>query len=110
MSSYYQRIAWTPEQDAYIRANRNHQTCQEMAAALDIPNNHVRSRLQTLRRLDANQPTAVPNGTTAEGAAHWAGGRYWLLPPKKTWHRGITGRLIHHSATADDDLPLPDTP
>ena len=39
-----------------------------------------------------------------KNATHWAGGRYWRLPPKQTWHRGFTGRLIHKSATARDLL------
>lgn len=37
-----------------------------------------------------------------EKAQNWVGGRYWRLPPKQTWHKGMTGRLVHICASRQD--------
>jgi hypothetical protein len=96
--TYYKRHKWTPEQDRYIRAHHTQQSYKQMAEALGLTYSQIRTRVRAIAK-----NTLPP--TIDEDAVEWAGGSYWRLPPKPTWHRGITGRLIHHSATALDDAP-----
>ena len=99
------RHNWTEEQDKYLADNHLCQTIEEMGQALGISRGRVKYRLDKLgiekKRLNVvpeDQKTPAPD----KAATPWAGGRYWRLPPKQTWHKGITGRLIHKSATARD--------
>ena len=99
------RHDWTEEQDKYLADHHAYQTIAEMGQALGISRGRVKYRLDKLgiekTRLNvvlADQKPPAPD----KAATPWAGGRYWRLPPKQTWHKGITGRLIHKSATARD--------
>lgn len=49
-----------------------------------------------------SQDEALTEARPPANATQWAGGAYWRQPPARTWHKGITGRLIHLSATRDD--------
>ena len=99
------RHDWTEEQDKYLADHHAYQTIEEMGQALGISRGRVKYRLDKLgiekKRLNAvqeDQKSPAPD----KAATPWAGGRYWRLPPKQTGHKGITGRLIHKSATARD--------
>ena len=99
------RHDWTEEQDKYLADNHLCQTIEEMGRALGISRGRVKYRLDKLgiekKRINAlpeDQKIPAPD----KDASQWAGGRYWRLPPKLTWHKGFTGRLIHKSATARD--------
>lgn len=99
------RHDWTEEQDKYLADHQSCQTIIEMAQALGISRGRVKYRLDKLgiekKRMNVlheDQKIPAPD----KYATPWAGGRYWRLPPKQTWHKGITGRLIHKSATARD--------
>ncbi|VUZ24136.1 Uncharacterised protein [uncultured Comamonas sp.] len=96
--TYYKRHRWTPEQDRYILEHHKVENVAEMAKALGLPYYKVRTRTRAIARRALPQIAGVQ-------AIEWAGGSYYRLPPKQTMHRGITGRLIHHSATALDDAP-----
>ena len=102
---FSKRNDWTEEQDKYLADHHAYQTIEEMGHALGISRGRVKYRLDKLgiekKRLNAvpeDQKTPAPD----KAATHWVGGRYWRLPPKQTWHKGITGRLIHKSTTARD--------
>lgn len=102
---YSKRHDWTEEQDKYLADHHLCQTIEEMGRALGISRGRVKYRLDKLgiekKRINAlpeDQRIPAPD----KDATPWAGGRYWQLPPKLTWHKGFTGRLIHRSATARD--------
>ena len=99
------RHNWTAEQDKYLADNHLCQTIEEMGRALGISRGRVKYRLDKLG-IEKKRINALPEDQRIPGpdkdASQWAGGRYWQLPPKLTWHKGITGRLIHRSATARD--------
>ena len=102
---FSKRHDWTEEQDKYLADHHAYQTIEEMGQVLGISRGRVKYRLDKLgiekKRLNVvpeDQKTPAPD----KAATPWAGGRYWRLPPKQTWHKGITGRLIHKSATARD--------
>ena len=104
---FSKRHDWTEEQDKYLADHHAYQTIEEMGQVLGISRGRVKYRLDKLgiekKRLNVvpeDQKTPAPD----KAATPWAGGRYWRLPPKQTWHRGFTGRLIHKSATARDLL------
>ena len=99
------RHDWTEEQDKYLADHHLCQTIEEMGRALGISRGRVKYRLDKLgiekKRMNVlpeDQKIPAPD----KDASQWAGGRYWRMPPKLTWHKGITGRLIHRSATARD--------
>ena len=105
MLKFAKRHEWTKYQDAYLLEQKDKLTIEEMGKALGISRGRVKYRLDKLgiekKRLNVvpeDQKTPAPD----KAATPWAGGRYWRLPPKQTWHKGITGRLIHKSATARD--------
>ena len=107
MLKFSKRHDWTEEQDKYLADHNACQTIEEMGQALGISRGRVKYRLDKLgiekKRMNVlheDQKIPAPD----KDASHWAGGRYWRLPPKQTWHRGFTGRLIHKSATARDLL------
>lgn len=76
-----------------------------IAERLGVTYQQVQGKVYYLKRI--NNPLLKPRQSRTpapkEKAHRWAGGLYWRLPPKLTWHKGITGRLVHLSAISDDD-------
>ena len=105
MLKFAKHHEWTEEQDKYLADNHAYHTIEEMGQALGISRGRVKYRLDKLgiekKRMNVlHEDQKIP--APGKDASHWVGGRYWRLPPKQTWHKGITGRLIHNSATARD--------
>lgn len=77
-----------------------------IAERLGVTYTQVQGKVFYLKKTN-NPLLKLPNTERTPGpvkkAQRWAGGLYWRLPPKQTWHKGITGRLVHLSAISDDD-------
>lgn len=78
---------------------------KSIAERLGVTYQQVQGKVFYLKKINnplLSKPRQPGTPGPEEKAQHWAGGRYWRLPPKQTWHKGITGRLIHRSETARD--------
>lgn len=77
-----------------------------IAERLGVTYQQVQGKVFYLKKTN-NPLLKLPNTQRMPGpkekAQRWDGGQYWRLPPKLTWHKGITGRLVHLSAISDDD-------
>ena len=106
MLRYSKRHEWCDEQDSYLIENSATHTIEEMSQYLGISRGRIKYRLDKLKTdkkykdLFPEEVREIP--AAIEDAIHWSGGMYWRLPPKLTWHKGFTGRLIHKSTTTSD--------
>ena len=70
---------------------------KDIAAQMGFEYTQVQTKLHGLRKnkpwLFSPQEKNTPG--PIEDAHNWQGGSYWRLAPKQTWHKGITGRLVH---------------
>jgi hypothetical protein len=94
------RCVWTKEQEDYLKQRRRAGVkIKDIAAEMGLSHQQVENKLYAQKKPRASR--AEPRKPPAN-ATQWAGGAYWRQPPARTWHKGITGRLIHLSATRDD--------
>ena len=92
------RCVWTKEQEDYLKQRRQAGIkIKDIAAEMGLSHQQVENKLYKKPRVSRVEPRTPPPNAT-----QWAGGAYWRKPPARTWHKGITGRLIHLSATHQD--------
>ncbi len=105
MLKFAKSHTWTKYQDAYLLEQKDKLTIEEIARQLGLSGGQIRYRLKKLgipKPIVGQDEEDTNTPAPDKAATPWAGGRYWRLPPNQTWHKGITGRLIHKSATARD--------
>ena len=102
------RHVWTQEKEDYLKSRRRAGVkIKDIAAEMGLSHQQVENKLyaQKKPRVSRVEPRTPPPNAT-----QWTGGTYWRQPPSRTWNKGITGWLIHLSATHDDTTDTPDTP
>lgn len=92
------RHVWTQEKEDYLKSRRQAGIkIKDIAAEMGLSHQQVENKLYKKPRVSRVEPRTPP-----PNAKQWAGGAYWRQPPSRNWHKGITGRLIHLSATPQD--------
>ena len=105
MLKFAKSHTWTKYQDAYLLEQKDKLTIEEIARQLGLSGGQIRYRLKKLgipKPIVGQDEEDTHTPGPVEDAHNWKGGSYWRLAPKQTWHKGITGRLIHKSTTARD--------
>ena len=91
---------WTKYQDAYLLEQKDNLTIEEIARQLGLSGGQIRYRLKKLgipKQIVSHDEEETIDPGPLKDAHNWQGGSYWRLPPKLTWHKGFTGRLVHLS-------------
>jgi hypothetical protein len=104
MSGFYKRKSkthqWTDEEEEHLRTRKSEGAdLSEIANELGLSLQQVESKVLSKKwreSLSATKPKPP------QDAIEWDGGVYWRKPPHVTWHKGITGRLIHLSTIHTD--------